>query len=509
MLHLAEIFQSGMILQRRKPVKIWGSSDESCTVIATLNGEKMGEFDIQKGEFSFHLPPQEAKENACLVFSVEQTGEMLSLTDVDFGEIWVAGGQSNMEFFLKYDKEGAQEIAAADDPHLRYYNVGRYAWDGERKLGLKNGEKWDRWLTFLPENASEFSAAAVYFAKRMRRELGVPVGIVGCNWGGTSASCWVSRESLEKDPGLKCYVDAFEKDIQGVNMEKYLESLKKPNPYANNPKVIAETEKRMKNEIVKSPGLLTRIVGKIIVATSKMTLYSEYRPGGLYETMVKKIAGFTAAGFLWYQGESDQDHADVYDRLLKLLIDTWRTDCGEELPFLLAQLTSYEGWPECSGRHYEVVRAQQQKVADTVSGVYMASIMDVGSRYDIHPKEKRPVGERLAALALRHTYGLDIPCEAPRMTAVTRQKDGLTVHFAHAGGGLAAKGDISHLFRVTAGGKTVPVAAKVQGSTVILSGNIPEGAQVAFAYESYCPMTLFSRDGLAARPCEPITIQED
>ena len=506
MFKLAEYFDCGMVLQRRKPIRLWGKSDKAGTVSVSINDVLLWKEEILSGEFSFYLPAQEAMENAVLRLNHSGTEETILISNVDIGEVWLAGGQSNMEFLLKYDKESEQMISTAGDDHFRFYDVGEWAYEGERELGLKDAATWDHWMNYSPEVAAAFSAVGVYFALRLRKELGVPVGIIGCNWGGTSASAWVPRKALEADADLRIYVDRFEKDIQGVDMEKYLEGLKKPNPYASNPKVLEETEKRMKNEIVSKPGLLTRIVGKIIVATSKMMPYSEYRPGGLYETMLKKVAGYTIAGFIWYQGESDYDNASVYDKLLSLLIQTWRKDWNENLPFLIAQLTSFEGWPECSGENYHIIREKQQKVADTVENVYLASIMDVGSRYDIHPKEKRPVGERLAALALNYEYKKATPCEAPRISKVTRENGKLKVQFANAINGLETDGEINHLFDVIVSGKQVPVTAKLSGDSVLLEGEgLQKGkAEVAFAYKPWCPMTLFNSEKLAARPSEPI-----
>ena len=505
MLKLAEYFGDGMVLQRHKPIRLWGECDEEGKIQVILNGERIAEEKIEKGAFSFYISAQEATEDAQLTLKHEKTGEECTFTQVDIGEVWLAGGQSNMEFLLKYDKE-AEETLKKSDRHLRFYDIGEWAYPGERELGLKSGASWDHWMEFGPDKGEAFSAVGTYFARRLRKELGVPVGIIGCNWGGTSASAWVPRSALEKDEVLKDYVMTFEKEIQGIDMKKYEESLKKPNPYASNPKVIRETEKRMKQEICEKPGLLTRLVGKLIVATSKMMPYSENRPGGLYEMMLKPVAGYTIAGFLWYQGESDYQRANVYDRLLNLLIRTWREDWREELPFLLVQLASYEGWPECSGENYHLIRSAQQKIADRTKKVYLASIMDVGSRYDIHPKEKRPVGERLAALALCYVYGKKIPCEAPRIEKVTREEGKLRVRFAYAESGLVAKGDISSLFKVEVSGKKVPVRAYVQKDCVILEGEgLKAGkARVSFAYRPWCPMTLFNGEGLAARPCEPV-----
>ena len=506
MFQLAEYFGNNMMLQRRKPIRLWGNCDNAGSIRVFFNDKLVLQEEIREGEFSIFLPEQEAIENATLRLVHLEAEEEIFISNVDIGEVWLAGGQSNMEFLLKYDKESDEMIANAQDEHFRFYDVGEWAYQGERELGRKDAKSWDRWMTFNPETAGAFSAVATYFALRLRKELGVPVGIIGCNWGGTSASAWIPRKELEKHDDLQVYIERFEKDIQGVDMEKYVESLKTPNSFTSNPKVAEELEKRKKNEMLSKPGLLTRVLEKFFKARSKMMPYSEYRPGGLYETMLKPVAGYTIAGFLWYQGESDYDNAGVYDKLLGLVIQTWRKDWNENLPFIITQLTAYEGWTECSGDNYHIIREQQQKLADTVENVYMASIMDVGSRYDIHPKEKRPVGERLAALALNYVYKKVTPCEAPRMEKIMRENEKIYVRFANTEKGLVAKGDITSLFEVRVNNKVIPVSAKVQGDVVVLEGKgLDQGkAEISFAYRPWCPMTLFNSLNFAARPNGPM-----
>ena len=521
MIKLAEIFQNKMTLQRGKKICLWGESDTEENVTVAWNDSIICETVVPSGKFRLELPPMEAAEDGVLIVTTKK--QQLAFEQVDIGEVWIAGGQSNMEFLLKYDRESDAMISEASDEHFRFFDVGEYAFEGERALGTKDGSHWDRWVTYNPKDAPYFSAVGTYFALKLRKSLGVPVAVVGCNWGGTSASAWVKKCVLRADPKLSIYTDRFDRATQGIDLKKYKEKMEKSNAYAQNPKVMEEVDKRMKNEIVKSPGLLTRIVGKLIVATYKMGPYSENRPGGLYETMLLKIAGYAAAGFLWYQGESDYKDADIYDRLLQEVIRGFRREWGDaeaDMAFLLVQLTSYEGWKECSGENYHVIRQMQQRVTDQEKNVHLVSIMDVGSRYDIHPKEKRPVGERLALLAERYTYGMQVHCEAPRIVKAEREDGVIRVTFEHVYGELAAKGDISDAFcleaeekRAKKGGKPsgkIHVTAKTEGSCVILTSDVLDQVKgelwLSFAYRPYCPMKLFSKAGLAARPQEPIHV---
>lgn len=524
MIKLAEIFQNKMTLQRGKKIRLWGESDATEQIAVQWNGRDIFKGVILAGKFVIKLPPMAAEEDGTLTITTKS--QKIVFSQVDIGEVWIAGGQSNMEFLLKYDRESDAMISGAADDHFRFYDVGEYAFEGERALGNKDGSHWDRWVTYNPTDAPYFSAVGTYFALKLRKSLGVPVAVVGCNWGGTSASAWVKESILRKDPALSIYTDRFDKAIRKIDLKKYKEKMEKPNAYAQNPKVMEEVDKRMKNEILQSPGLLTRIVGKIIVATYQMGPYSENRPGGLFETMLLKIAGYSAAGFLWYQGESDYKEADIYDRLLKAVIRGFRRewkDVENQMPFLLVQLTSYEGWKECSGENYHIIRQMQQKVADEEPNVHLASIMDVGSRYDIHPKEKRPVGERLALLAERYAYGENVQCEAPRIEKAVKVGDKIMVTFAYAREGLTARGDCSDAFYLTtdevppqgrnrSDRNRIKVKARAEGNCVILTGDrladTKEKLWLSFAYRPYCPMRLFSKDRLAARPQEPIAVLE-
>lgn len=515
MIRLAEVFQEGMVLQRRKEIRIWGSCEGEQYLKVYLNDEFMGKIDIRQMKqgpagklFAFTLPPQEAMEDGRLRI-LGASGKELVIEHVDIGEVWIAGGQSNMEFLLQYDREGEQVNAQAADPHLRYFEVGKYAFDGEKEEGLKDGSYWDRWLQFTPREAGWFSAVGAYFALQLRRKLKVPVGIISCNWGGTSASAWLDERVLRRDPLLRVYTDAYDKAVKNQDPERYREKNFNMRFKANGEARAARNEEMMRKEAVKGPGPLMKAGARIFSLLTVTGPHDEHRPGGLYRCMLQKIAGYSCQGVIWYQGESDDIYADRYDKLFAAMIQCWRRDWQEDLPFLFVQLAPFEAWAGCSGKAYALLRQQQQKVEDEVARTWMASIMDVGSRYDIHPKEKRQVGERLAGLALNKIYGFPGNSQAPRLMNAERKGQRIVLQFQYAPEGLEARGEIASLFQVVQNQKKLICTAGIEGDYVILESEaLLEEApvEISFAYCPYCRMTLYHRNGLPARPFAPVVL---
>lgn len=515
MIRLAEIFQSGMVLQRGREIRIWGSCEGEQSLKVYLNDIFMGKIDSEQMKqgpvgrrFAFTIPPQEAMEDGKLRI-LGTSGKELVLQHVDIGEVWIAGGQSNMEFLLQYDREGEQTAAQASDPHLRYFEVGKYAFEGEKEEGLKDGSYWDRWLSFTPKEAPWFCAAGAYFALQLRRRLRVPVGIIGCSWGGTSASAWLDERLLRRDPLLRIYTDAYDKAVRKQDADRYRIKNFNMRFRANNEARAARSETMMKEESVKAPGLLTKAGSRIFSLLTVTGPHDEHRPGGLYRCMLQKITGYSCQGVIWYQGESDDVYADRYDRLFTAMIQCWRKDWQEELPFLFVQLAPFEAWGGCSGKAYPLLRQQQQKVEDEVARTWMASIMDVGSRYDIHPKEKRQVGERLAGLALNKVYGFPGNSQSPRLMNAERKGKEIRLQFQYAPDGLEARGEVAALFRIVQAQKLLDCTVRIEGDHVVLESEMlreEEPVEVSFAYCPYCRMTLYHRNGLPARPFAPIQL---
>ena len=504
MLKLAELFQNGMTLQRQKPIRLWGSSDCAQNLTVSLNGETLLRDVPVDGIFSLTLPPQEAMCDAEL--SIAGTVDTLTLSRVDIGEVWIAGGQSNMEFLLRYDAEGKEQIRSANDPHLRFYDVGEYTFPGEKEQTHKdNSEAWDRWMAFQPDAAEYFSAVGVYFAKQLRKAYDVPVAIVGCNWGGTTASAWTEESVLEADPALRVYLEEYRAATKDMNIDEYIQKHAEALAFLDSPELTQTMRKVMFGnvsvwEYIKAIPLLLKI-GKTGMPIGPRNQNS---PGCLYRSMLSQIAGLACRGVIWYQGESDDQKADIYDKLFSAMIRCWRDAWQEELPFLFVQLAPFGKWLGSTGQKYPILRQKQELVSKTVPGAYMASIMDVGDNKDIHPKQKRPVGERLALLARNKIYGEALLSEAPEFKSMEQSDGGLTLQFSKAGAGLRIKGKTLQALELTVDGKKLKrYEAKAQDDTLsIRSPKIhrESAVKIAFAWTGYCEVNLYNSVGLSAKP---------
>ncbi len=379
MIKLADIFQDNIVLQRRKNINIFGITDAEQTLEIFINESKIAESKILAGKFNLILPQQEAIENAELKI-LSSTGETIIFKNVDIGEVWLAGGQNNMEFPMKYEEKFTFELEVCEDEHLRFYNVPQYSFAGEEKEGLKDKNGYNIWLSANKNSLWCFSVAGYYNAKKLRQELGCPVAILGCNWGGTSATAWMDIDSIRDDKDLSIYCYDFERQIN--HSSNYAKKEYK------NRKVSYTKAARWANDMIlygygdtAKVKLACAFVNSFRPRNIGCGWQSFNRPGALYETMMKKIIGYTVKGVVWYQGESDEHHCELYSKLFTKMIECWRSYWKEEFPFIFVQLAPFE-----DGKNYPELRRQQEIVEKTVSNTYMISIPDAGMRKDIHPK---------------------------------------------------------------------------------------------------------------------------
>ena len=232
-------------------------------------------------------------------------------------------------------------------------------------------------------------------------------------------------------------------------------------------------------------------------------------PGSLYEHMVKTIAPYGISGFLWYQGESDDDTPGMnvfYKDMLSGLISDWRTLWRDDtLPFMVVQLPGFEKWMDNDRKNeYPIIRQCQQDTADTVANVHLCSISDAGEQIDIHPKNKKVVGERLALLARKYAYGEDILADAPRMESVTRKKNIVTITWNNAGDGIVVKGNKVEGLHVFAGEEENAYTFTVAENKLVLQMEQVEDEplEVKFARTSWYQVNLYNSAGIPAIPFE-------
>ena len=500
MIKLAKIFQSGMTLQRNKAVRIWGISDCAQSVTVKIDGKPVLADEKINNEFVLTLPAREAGINCIL--SIEGTEDQITLDQIDFGEVWLAGGHSNMQFHLRYDEEASVQMAAASDQHLRFFDVAEYAFAGEADDGFKDNSGWDRWMSFNPDDAAHFSAVGFYFSRILRQKLNVPVAVVGCNWGGTSAATWLDRKWLETDSDLRIYISEYEAGLKQLDMETYAEKNRLTRKKLASPMFIELFDQLLYGD--PDENMLARLAEYApTMFSSPLGPHDANRPGGLYESMLSHVKGLSCAGVIWYQGESDVGHASLYAKLFSRMISCWRRDWNEILPFLFVQLAPFGSWLGSTGEQFPVIRRQQDWVSKHVANTYMASIMDSGMEHDIHPKRKRPVGERLALLAIGKVYDQAILCESPELLQAEHERDTLTLAFKNTGSGLRLKGSQINALQVLADKKPVSsYSALTDVNHLILRSESFAGTRltVLFAQTPYCEVNLYNSADIPAKP---------
>lgn len=522
MLQTAEIFQSGMMLQREKPITVWGTAKPNAQVTVEIQGQSAQAKADESGAWSVSVPALVA--SASETMTVKAGDEALVYEDVAVGEVWLAGGQSNMEFAMRYEKHKAEALENCEDARVRFYDVPEVCYDGQR-------EEFDYsrmavWRKATKEDLDYFSAVGYYFQKELEKTLDVPVGIVGCNWGGTTASVWMSRETLERvgEPWIRW----FEQKCEGRDMEAYWKEQHgnptndQGNPFNQFSEMIMP--RTLSDEEVKRFfGAMQANAPEGIDIAEMMAnmLDAKTFPSCLYEHMVKTIAPYGVRGILWYQGESDDDVPGMnvlYKDMLTGVIGDWRALWGEELPFLFVQLPGYERWlMNTQKNHYPVIRKCQEDVAKTVKGTHLCSIADVGEEFDIHPKDKKTVGERLSLLARHYVYGEDILCDAPVAKEALRDGRQITITFENAGAGLHIKGEELSAMRVMvedgsaffngedeAEAEGVAFTAKVDGDKLVLTlkEETDKKVKVAFARTSWYLVNLYNEADIPAIPFE-------
>ena len=395
-LQLPSIFSNHMVLQRRKHVLVWGKATVGSKVSVSIAGQKI-ETLAQDGTWKVKLNPMEAGGPYEMIIC--SADEEICYQNVLVGEVWLAGGQSNMELELQNSDNGKQVIQETQDERIRFFYTPKITTVCKE---LEEAERKNSWMECKPNETATWSAVGYYFAKKLSKELDVPVGIIGCNWGGTIADNWVSRESLLKHQELAHFVQEYDELVAKQDYDMYVKELAEYKVYH------AEWEKKTAEFCAQKPDAtwdeMQEYAG-ICKWPGPMGPLHEYRPAGLYESMVLRVAPYTLSGALYYQGESDEDNHTVYRLLLQNLIEEWRRLWkDDELSFAIVQLPVYAGTGEKTGYGWGAIRKAQQDVYRTIKNTSLTVITDCGEAWNIHPTDKETVGTRLAENVLKDIF---------------------------------------------------------------------------------------------------------
>ncbi|HEY8665132.1 MAG TPA: sialate O-acetylesterase [Tepidisphaeraceae bacterium] len=413
---LNPLFSDNMVLQRDMMLPIWGTAapGENFTLTfgeqtAKVTADDSGAWRAELAAMKASKEPRELKIEA---------KKPITLRNILVGEVWIACGQSNMDFPLSNADGGNEAAAAADFPTIRRYRTAQRM--AEKPQDTAPG----KWEVTAPDNAKTFAAAPFFFARDLNKRLDVPIGIIDASWWFTPVSAWSSRELLESDSLFKETIDRYQKAVvDGQNVwDAYLKSLND-----------------WKASLDRADAAGVPLPGKAPNPPELPQVSHWIRPYGPYNAMVHPLIPYAIRGVIYYQGETNAG-AKQYARLFPAMIQDWRKRWNEgDFPFLFVQLPNFingkydpatQFWPEI-----REAQAQALKLPDTG----MAVTYDLGNPLNVHPHNKKDVGLRLALQALTVAYKQDVVASGPMFDSMKIDGEKAIVKFTSTGGGLVAK----------------------------------------------------------------------
>ncbi len=392
------IFKDNMVFQAGRKIRVFGICDPGDAISVKLIDQGLiiseSSCNSNDGSFLVELPPRDyGGPYSVRIFS--GNSEPVILNNIYIGEVWLAGGQSNMEYPLGRSDNAKDVIASCPATNIHFYKVpvtDKYDADTE------DGSSW---VLIDNETCYDMSAIAFYFARILEEHLeDAHIGIIGCYLGGTSISCWQSRSSLERTSEGRVFIDEYELKCRNrSSSEEYIEAEKE---YAAS---VEEYENRVKEALSIDPFMTYLEADQRVGAgpwPPPVTPLSIRHPGSFFDGMVSRISPFSIRGVIFYQGEEDSaEHSSEYAVVFRTLIEEWRDVFMDEyLPFIFCKLPEFiEG-----DMNWDSLQRQQEIVADTVPGVYMADLKGLGEIGNVHPSDKRSPGLMLVDIALKNIY---------------------------------------------------------------------------------------------------------
>ncbi len=488
---VSPLFTDNMVLQRGRPVVVWGWTQPGQTVTVSISGKSAKGIGDAQGKWTAKLPalpvggpytmtvadqgkeglvsqnrPRTARAMLPALprgpyTTAEAMTRTISLSNILVGDVWVCSGQSNMEMGIGNVTNAAQEVASADYPQIRLFTVKKDIAQSPRQT--LSGQ-WDICTpqTVRAGGWNGFSAVGYFFGRELYNNLKVPIGLIHTSWGGTPAEAWVSGEALQTMPDYSDVMTRMANAQAGANTAS---------PKPNNPNA----------------------------------------PTVLYNGMIAPLLPYGIKGAIWYQGESNAGRAYQYRTLLPTMIEDWRARWHEgNFPFYIVQLANFQQAATQPGDNdWAELREAQSLTASHLPNAGLAVTIDIGDAGDIHPKDKQDVGKRLALAALAQTYGEKIEYSGPQYKAMKVEGDKIRLTFTHTGGGLTAHAagqpdTPSPLQGFAIAGedhKFVWAEATINGSAIVVSSpTVPHPVAVRYAWAINPVCNLYNRAGLPASP---------
>lgn len=469
---LPAIISNNMVLQQKNKVALWGwaSAGEKVSIRTSWNDKTTSTTAGADGKWLTWVKTTAAGGPYTVVF---RASNEIRINNVLLGEVWLASGQSNMEFFVAKTRSSSYtgvlnyeaEIKAANYPLIRQIDVAN-----KNAADPQEDFKGD-WKICSPNTVDTFSAVAYYFALRLHKETGYPIGIINSTWGGTAAESWTKKEVLLADNELAVTVRRYDSLVAA-----YPDALSRYNTALEKWKLDSVNQRKPASVVRPNP---------------------DKAPFRLYNAMIAPLKPYTLRGVIWYQGESNAERAWQYRKLFPAMIANWREDFkNKSLPFYFVQISPHRS-------QNAEIRDAQLYTYHTVPHTGMAVTIDNGDSLDIHPRNKKLVGERLSLWALRNEYGQkDLVFSGPLYRSMRTDGNKIRIRFDHTDGGLLSEGGALKEFTVAGDDEVfLPAKAVIEGNEVVVwSEQVSRPAAVRFAWSNVPHPNLYNKAHLPASP---------
>ena len=455
---LADALGSNMVIQQNKPFAVWGNAAPNSSVSIdadwsqkiTVNADDSGNFIglipvplVQKGDYTSHQ------------IEIKSGAEDIILHNLLIGEVWICSGQSNMQFGMNEVVNAEEELNQATDSNIRLFNTGLNFSD--TPIETVQGE----WQVCTPETVAKFSAVGYYFGTKLKEQLDIPIGLLFTGIGASAAQAYVPKTVLAADDLLN---------------KTYLK------PYLDSEKSKEKIDGGFSFEKVTRPYLL-------------------------YNAMIHPFRHLSMRGVIWYQGEANRKDRNEYTQLMYAMINSWRAAFSQgDFPFYYVQIAPYDYDKKADFYAEDGYFREAQEAIALLDHTEMVTTVDVGDPEDLHPKNKRPIGLRLAATALNRTYDLlDVTYRGPEYAYAIFSKNQAVVHFKQETlkkGLETTDGKAPGYFQLAGEDKLFHWAeAEIEGNTIVLkSEDVENPTAVRYAFTNYPVTNLTNGAGLPAIP---------
>ena len=464
-LKLPAVISDHMVLQRADAVPVWGWAEPGAEVTVQFKGQTKTAKAGADGRWRVDLDPMRASTEPAEM-TIKSGDQTLTVADILIGDVWLCSGQSNMEWSIQQSANPDEEIANANWPLIRHIKTPR----AQSMTPLEDAEC--AWTVCSPQTAAGYTAVGYYFARHMHQELGVPIGLLNCSWGGTRIEPWTPVTGFAKVDETRAIYEQVVRRLPGTDLFKELDA--------------------------QNPG----------EALQPLPPYEKHQdPTMLYNAMMVPFVPYAITGSIWYQGESNRADGMQYFYKKKAMIEGWREVWEKpNLPFYFVQIAPYQ-YGQDDPHQLPLLWEAQARVETDIEHTGMVVISDIGDISNIHPKNKQDVGLRLANLALHQQFGKeDLVANGPRLESLEQAGGKLVVSFSSVGEGLASRDNqpLTTFELAGADGQWHAAAAELYADhpnqVVVSSPDVAKPVAVRFAWHKVATPNLMNSAGLPAAP---------